>query len=202
LFTSFSDYYHENNNDEYKESRNIASDFGNRNLFTGFTEAEWNDYYNFCAQCVQFFLSHPKKINPPMDNVTKRSLRAEMGDAFEGWAEGFFAKEEIDDTKVLYSQYLDNYFSKEMAFDDFMKATKLGKWTTNKFKKAMKAYCQLNDYVMNPKDLHNSAGRIVQKINSKTEEVFYIRTVATPDVAKRAENVTEYSNENDIFEEE
>jgi hypothetical protein len=202
LFTSFSDYYHENNNDEYKESRNIASDFDNRNLFTGFTEAEWNDYYNFCAQCIQFFLSHPKKISPPMDNVTKRSLRAEMGDAFEGWAEGFFSTTEqtLDGDGKL--KYLDNYFSKEMAFDEFMKATKLGKWTTNKFKKAMKAYCQLNDYVLNPKDLHTASGRIIQKIEGKAQEVFYIRTSTIPEVIKRAENVTEYSNENEIFEEE
>lgn len=201
LFTSFSDYYHENNNDEYKESRNIASDFDNRNLFTGFTEAEWNDYYNFCAQCVQFFLSHPKKISPPMDNVTKRSLRAEMGEAFEGWAEAFFATTEQTLDGEGSPKYLDNYFSKEMSFDDFIKTTKQGKWSSNKFKKAMKAYCQLNDYILNPKDLHTATGRIIQKIDGKAQEVFFIRTIEKPDVAKQAENVTEYSNENDIFEE-
>jgi hypothetical protein len=199
LFTSFSDYYHENKNDEYKETRNIASDFDNRNLFTGFTEAEWNDYYNFCAQCVQFFLAHPNKISPPMDNVTKRSLRAEMGDAFEGWAEGFFSTIEqiIENESTL--KYLDSYFSKEMAFDDFIKATKLGKWTTNKFKKAMKAYCQLNDYILNPKDLHNAPGRIVQKIDGKSQEVFYIRTASIPEMVKRTEKVKEYDNEDEIF---
>jgi hypothetical protein len=202
LLACFSDWYHENNNDEYKESRNIASDFGDRNLFTGFTEAEWNDYYNFCAQCIQFFLSHPKKISPPMDNVTKRSLRAEMGDAFEGWAEGFFStiEQTLDGEGV--PKYLDNYFSKEMAFDEFMKATKLGKWTSQKFKKAMKAYCQLNDYILNPKDLQNGKGRTIQKIDGKAQEVFYIRTSTIPEVVKRAENVTEYSNENEIFGEE
>lgn len=200
LFTSFSDYYHENNNDEYKESRNIASDFDNRNLFTGFTEAEWNDYYNFCAQCVQFFLAHPKKISPPMDNVTKRSLRAEMGEAFEGWAEAFFATTEQSLDGEGNPKYLDNYFSKEMSFDDFIKTTKQGKWSSNKFKKAMKAYCQLNDYILNPKDLHTATGRIIQKIEGKAQEVFYIRTIEKPAVAKQAENVTEYSNENEIFE--
>ena len=203
LFSSFSDYYHENNNDEYKESRNIASDFGGRNLFTGFTEAEWNAYYNFCAQCVQFFLAHPTKVSPPMDNVTKRSLRAEMGDAFEGWADAFFA------TKLMIEgtfeegdfKYLDNYFSKEMAFEDFMKATKLGKWTTNKFKKALKAYCQLNSFIFNPKDLQNAPGRIVQKIDGKSQEAIYIRTIAQQEVVIETENVKEYTNENDIFEE-
>lgn len=201
LFTSFSDYYHENNNDEYKESRNIASDFDNRNLFTGFTEAEWNAYYNFCAQCVQFYLSHPKKINPPMDNVTKRSLHAEMGDAFEGWAEGFFASRDqtLDDEGAL--KYLDNYFSKEFAFEDFVKATKQNKWSTNKFKKAMKAFCQLNDYLFNPKDLMNAPGRIVQKLDGKTQEVFFIRTTSMPEVFKPLSDVKKYENEEEIFEE-
>ena len=200
LFTSFSDYYHENNNDEYKESRNIASDFDNRNLFTGFTEAEWNDYYNFCAQCVQFFLSHPKKISPPMDNVTKRSLRAEMGEAFEGWADGFFANrvETLDGEEGDF-KYLDKYFSKEIAFEEFIKSTKQGKWSSNKFKKAMKAFCQLNDYILNPKDLHTSGSRILEKIDGKTQEVFFIRTIEKPNVAKQEGNVTEYSNEDEIF---
>ena len=200
LFSSFSDYYHENNNDEYKESRNIASDFGGRNLFTGFTEAEWNAYYNFCAQCVQFFLAHPTKVSPPMDNVTKRSLRAEMGDAFEGWADAFFAtKLTIEGTfEEGDFKYLDNYFAKEMAFEDFMKATKLGKWTTNKFKKALKAYCQLNSFVFNPKDLQNAPGRIVQKIDGKSQEAIFIRTIAQQEVIIETD-VKEYENENEIF---
>jgi hypothetical protein len=202
LFCSFSDYYHENNNDEYKESRNISSDFGGRNLFTGFTEAEWNAYYNFCAQCIQFFLSHPNKISPPMDNVTKRSLRAEMGDAFEGWADAFFATRETNPGTLEDGglKYLDNYFSKETAFEDFMKATKLGKWTTNKFKKAIKAYCQLNGFIFNPKDLQNAPGRIVQKIDGKSQEAIFIRTIDNQEVIIEQDNVKEYSSESEIFE--
>lgn len=202
LFCSFSDYYHENNNDEYKESRNIASDFGGRNLFSGFTDAEWNDYYNFCAQCIQFFLSHPNKISPPMDNVTKRSLRAEMGEAFEGWADGFFANRQVDPVsfKELDFKYLDNYFSKDMAFDDFIKTSKQMKWSVNKFKKAIKAYCQLHGYIFNPKDLHTQQGRILQKIDGKTQEVIFIRTIEQQEVITDSD-VKEYTNENEIFEE-
>ena len=134
-----------------------------------------------------------------MDNVTKRSLRAEMGDAFEGWAEGFFATTEqtLDSEGTL--KYLDNYFSKDFAFEEFIKATKQGKWSSHKFKKAMKAYCQLNDYILNPKDLHNATGRIIQKLDGKAQEVFFIRTIEKPDVAKQVENVKEYSNEDEIF---
>ena len=200
LFCSFSDYYHENKDGEYKQTRNIADDFGGRNLFRDFTEAEWNAFYNFCAQCIQFYLSHPGKINPPMDNVTKRSLRAEMGDAFEGWADSFFANKELNEANFELEEfkYLDKYFSKEEAFEEFQKATKLGKWTTNKFKKAMKAYCQLNGFIFNPKDLHTSNSRITKNIKGKTQEVFYIRTIEQTAVTI-TEGVTEYKSEDDIF---
>lgn len=198
LFSSFSDYYHENNHDEYKESRNIASDFGGRNLFTGFTDAEWNAYYNFCAQCIQFFLSHQAKISPPMDNVTKRSLRAEMGDAFEGWADAFFATMESDPGTLNETpKYLDQVFSKPMAFEEFTKTTRL-KWSATKFKKAIKAYCQLNAYIFNPKDMQNSPGRIVKKNGTTTEEGIYIRTIEVQ-VEIPSDNVKEYNNESEIF---
>ena len=135
-----------------------------------------------------------------MDNVTKRSLRAEMGEAFEGWADSFFANKESDEmgNEVDEFKYLDKYFSKEEAFEEFMKATKLGKWTTNKFKKAMKAYCQLNGYILNPKDLNGANGRITKNIKGKTQEVFYIRTVENT-VPTVIGDVTEYKSEDEIF---
>jgi hypothetical protein len=82
-----------NNNDEYKESRNIASDFGGRNLFQDLQKPNGMTT-TFFARSIQFFCRTQNKISPPMDNVTRRSLRAEMGEAFEGWADGFFANRE------------------------------------------------------------------------------------------------------------
>lgn len=202
LFTVFSDYYHYNKDGEYKQVRQVSDDFGGRNLFKDFTEAEWNAYYNFCIQCIQFYLGHPTKVDPPMDNVTKRSLQAEMGDAFMGWAEAFFSITYTNtETYKEETKHLDNYFSKEAAFEEFKKASNQGKWSSNKFKKALKAYAQLNGYILNPKDLHTAPGRIVQKIDGKTQEVIYIRTVVTPEAFKQAENVKEYTNEAEIFEE-
>lgn len=172
LITVFSDYYHSSNeNDEYKQARKVSDDFGGRNLFTDFTDKDWNDFYNFCAQCVQFFLATDFKVNPPMDNVTRRSLQAEMGDAFMGWADAFF--ETRDDLEIY--KYRDRAFSKEYAFEEFVKATRL-KWTANKFKKAMSAYCQWNNWILNPKEFHNNQGRIIRKIEGRTQEAFYIST--------------------------
>ena len=124
-----------------------------------------------------------------------------MGEAFEGWAEGFFENREETLEGEGAFKYLDQYFSKEMAFEKFQIANKGSKIQITKFKKAMKAFCQLNDYIFNPKDLHTQTGRIIQKLEGKAQEVFFIRTIEKPDVAKQAENVTEYSNENEIFEE-
>lgn len=201
LYTVFSDYYHFNKEDEYKQVRQVSDDFGGRNLFKDFTEAEWNAYFNLLAYCLQFFLVHPVKVNPPMDNVTKRSLQAEMGDAFMGWADAFFMTTEVNpSTQTETTKYLDNYFLKEMAFDDFDRATKLGKkWTIHKFKKAIKAYCQLNGYIFNPKDLQNNNKRIVQKVDGKTVESIYIRTVETPKAFTNSENVKEYQSEEELF---
>jgi hypothetical protein len=198
LYTVFSDYYHFNKDNEYREERQVSADFGGRNLFKDFTDAEWNAYYNFCAQSLQFFLTHPTKVNPPMDNVTKRSLQAEMGDAFQGWALAFFeTKQNNVDTYVEENKYLDQYFSKEMAFDEFIKATKQSKWTSNKFKKALQAYCSWNGYILNPKELQNAPGRIVKKIDNKTQEAIYIRTLTVPEGFDKADGISSHEIEED-----
>lgn len=172
LITVFSDYYHSSqDNDEYKQVRKVSDDFDGRNLFTDFSESDYNDVYNFWAQCIKFYLSHEQKVDPPMDNVTKRNLQVEMGDAFMGWADAFFDTEDVTGHK----KYLDAFFSKEAAFDEFARASKT-KWTANKFKKAMKAYCHWNNWVFNPKEYQNTQGRIIQKIEGKSQEAFYIGT--------------------------
>lgn len=76
LYTVFSDYYHvRTEGEDYAEDFTIRDDF-DKNLFLDYNEDEWNDDFNFFASCLQFYLSVPRetKINPPMDNVTKRNL--------------------------------------------------------------------------------------------------------------------------------
>ncbi len=198
LYTVFSDYYHFNKDDEYKQERQVSSDFEGRNLFKDFTPDEWNAFYNFCAQCLKFFLASPKKVNPPMDNVTKRSLQAEMGDAFITWADTFFASTEANPgTLEEELVYLDRYFSKEAAFENFKKATSQNKWLVTRFKKAVVAYCKWNNYIFNPKECQNSKGRIIQKIDGAATEMFYIKTVETPTAF--TEQTTNFKTEDEIF---
>jgi hypothetical protein len=203
LFTVFSDYYHSSAGDDgYKQGRKVSDDFGGRELFTDFTESDYNDFYNFCAQCIQFFLSYDFKINPPMDNVTKRNLQSEMGEAFMGWAEAFFETRDTYDNYV----YRDQFFSRDIAFEEMVKGTKL-KWTANKFKKAMRAFCQWNNWVLNPEEFQGKDSRIIKKIDGKTQEAFYISTKVQQEmdnvhVALQDDEETESGEVKTVFDQE
>lgn len=171
LYTVFSDYYHFNMDGEYKESRSVSDDFDGSTLFKDFTEMEWNNFYNFCAQAVQFYLQRPYKVDPPMDNVTMRNLLSEMGAEFKDWAEVFFAKK----NETNHFKYLDTPVLKDMAFDDLKQKTGL-KFTATKFKKRLIAFCQFNEWIFNPKEMLTDGNRILQSIDGNTREVFYIKT--------------------------
>lgn len=168
LFTVNSDYYHHNKDNEYKQTRKVSDDFGGKNLFEDFTEQQLNDTLVFWSQCCQFFLSHNEKVDPPMDNVNKRNLMAEMGDPFRNWADVYFSEE---------LNRLDTLISRSNAYEDYKKSVKHYK-TSNAFKKALKAFCKLNNYVLNPKELNPKGGRIIQRLNSNSssEECFFIKT--------------------------
>ena len=172
LYTVFSDYYHEKTeNNDYRETRKIRDDFGKDLFGPEYSEAEWNADFNFFAQCIRFYLSVPSplKVNPPMGNVTLRNLLAEMGQAFKDWADAFFDKE---------GEHIDTLIPKEEALSDFIKMTNNKGWTTNKFTKALKAYCRFYGYIYNPKNYQNSQGRISKKIDGSTKDMIYIQTTS------------------------
>lgn len=109
------------------------------------------------------------------DQVTE--CKNAMGEDFEHWANSFFETKQENGSKTSESfKYLDNYFCREAAFDDFVTTTRINKWSSNKFKKALKAYCLLKGHIFNPIDLCEANNRILQKINGRTREVLYIRT--------------------------
>jgi hypothetical protein len=174
LYTVFSDYYHERTEtNSYRETRKIYDDFGKELFGEKYTEAEWNADFNFFAQCIRFYLSVPAplKINPPMGNVTLRNLLAEMGQAFKDWADSYFYiddKREGDNVNVLVA--------KEDALNDFIKKTNTKGWTTNKFTKALRAFCRFYGYKFNPKSFCNAQGRISRKVDGTTKDMIYIQT--------------------------
>lgn len=178
LFTVNSDYYHHNKDNEYKQTRRVSDDFDGKDLFNDFTEAEYLDFYVFCAQAVKFYLSCGDKIDPPMDNVNKRNLMAEMGDAFRNWAAVYFSVE---------AGRLDTDVVRTEAFSDYQKVSG-GKKSSNNFKKSVKAFCKLNNYILDPKEAGAKNGRIIKNIGGKSQECFYIKSkeVAAPDVLEEA----------------
>nr|MDA3854096.1 hypothetical protein [Bacteroidales bacterium] len=172
LYTVFSDYYHERGEEsEYQETRKISDDFNGKNLFgADYLETEWNADYNLFLYIQSFYLSVPGtlKINPPMDNVSTRQQMTIMGDAFKTWADTYFA---------LDGGLVDDFIERKVAFDDFVDQTNLKGWSTNKFTKALKAFCRLSDYTFNPKVYQNAAARISRKNDDqKTVDMVYIQT--------------------------
>ncbi|MFY0628660.1 MAG: hypothetical protein JXR07_20370 [Reichenbachiella sp.] len=173
LYTVFSDYYHQNSNEFYAESRSPRDEFGKNILNEDFTDDEWNDFYNFMMQCCQFYMNHGK-IEPPMNNVEKRNLMSIMGVAFHEWADVFFS-----DT----SERRDVFVPKTEAFQDFQRATR-AKWTAQHFSKAIKAWSKYYGYELDPKDYHNGQGRIIRShtVDGKAvaTEMLYIKTNNKP----------------------
>lgn len=170
LYCVFSDYYHENKDDYFRESRSPRDEFGINILGPDYSEKEWNDFYNFMIQCCQFYMNHGK-IDPPMDNVEKRNLLGEMGTAFHEWADTYFSEE---------SGNLNSFVPKKYALDDFMKTTKSG-WTSQKFTKALRAWVRYYGFELDPVEYQNAQKRIVRKMATdggvqKAMEMIYINT--------------------------
>lgn len=183
LYTVFSDYYHEQTTgSDYRETRKIFDDFGKTLHRADYTEAEWNADFNFIADCVSFYLSvpSPNRVNPPMDNVTKRNLRTIMGDAFKNWADVYFFKDTSGKpgAESQNSNKIDCMVSRKEALQEFEKSSGLKNWSTNKFSKALQAWADYTEYVMclNPAHLQNSSGRIMKFQNGETTEMIYIQT--------------------------
>lgn len=170
LYTVFSDFYHVRSDEtDYKDDFSVNDDFG-KNLFLDYTEEEWNYDFNFFAACLRFFLSvpSPRKIGPPMDNVTKRNLKTEMGELFENWADVYFSEG---------SGNIDTLITKADALKDFIDSTNQHKWTMNKFTRSMKAWCRYHKFIFDPKEFRNSSGRIIRKEDGKPTEKIYIQTL-------------------------
>ncbi len=152
IYAAFSDYYHDNNNGYYRESRTPATDFG-KDLIKNFDENEWTEFINTMAYALQFYMRTPHKLNPPMDNVLKRNLHGIMGDAFKEWAEVFFSTE---------NDRLDTLVSREEAFERFKFDTNQKLASAQTFMLKLEAWCKYNKYVLNPAELKNDRGRILR----------------------------------------
>jgi hypothetical protein len=171
LYTVFSDYYHKKDQDGYyTDTWDPEKEFG-KVLFNDFTEDEWNLFYNFIALCIQTYLKF-EKIDPPMENVTKRNLRSSIGEGVFAWCNSWF----------ISGQNLNTEIVKEQAFDECINSNYFNSNTKKfydirKFKADIKMYCQYMGWIFNPEDaVNDSQGRIIRSIEGRNQEVFYIQT--------------------------
>ena len=173
----FSDYYHKQTDDnDYLESRRIADDFGYDLHNEAYKWEWWNEDFNFCIDCLQFYLStlpHNSMVMPPMENVDKRMRLQLMGNEFIEWAEVYFSKG---------SENLDRPLDKlavKQAFDP------KNKFSTKGFTQRLRAFCATHaDYIeaFNPpecKGYEPSRKSIIRKYVGVTTEFIYIKTHGT-----------------------
>jgi hypothetical protein len=176
IYTVYSDYYHEkNDNSDYLETRKPDEEFGG-NLFFEWSTAEWDMYYNFMAQCLSFYLSAPKKIAPPLNNIQKRNLISEMTEQFKAWADVYFFPE---------GEMVNTWIVKKDAFDHFLRETNTRTHSAQLWKNKLKAYCKYMQYDFNP----DEQGTNIRKIETRdihgnpkstSAEHIYIATDSSP----------------------
>lgn len=182
LYVVFSDYYHERTlQNDYRESRRIADDFGFDLYNEAYGEARWNADINVLILCEAFYLSLGDgnvKIQPPMENILHRKKLQDMGDNFQEWAEAYFAPD---------GDNLNRFIVRREAFDTFRAYANTQKITMKAFTKKINAFCDLCPYILclNPPRFLNAQKRILQRSNGRKEEMIYVEAV--PDVERYAQ---------------
>ena len=181
--TAFSDYYH--NKDEstdYREMRDPTTDIG-LTLFTDFTPAQWNGFYQVMIHALKFYLGTTEKVLPAMANVNKRNLLSEMGN-FHDWALVYLSEEAgRRDTFIVRDEFQRDY--KRFNGKDI---------TPQRMMERLRAFCRYYGFIFNPKEYLNKDKKIIKKTEQKvymeskgewelipgapkvTKEMFYIQT--------------------------
>ena len=169
----FSDYYHKATDDnDYLQNMRIADDFGYDLHNEAYKWEWWNEDYNFCIDCLQFYLStlpHNSMVEPPMENVDKRMRNQLMGDEFKEWAEVFFSRESGNLDKLLCKRDIKDIFDPKH------------KYSSKGFTARLRAFCRNTDYIecLNPDGCFGydpRAKRIIRKKDGEAKEFVYIKT--------------------------
>jgi len=162
LISLFSDYYHEKDlQGIYDSTFTPNMEFG-KNLFKDFSDAEWNKFYNFYASAIQSFMKF-EKIDPPMENFAKRSLKEGIGEQLFEWFTDYFENEsklnnEIERKQLAAEIKTDIAYAKNL--------------TPQKIKTKLVDFCSYKGWEFNPKEYLTNG----KQISKGGIEYFYIRT--------------------------
>lgn len=173
LYLVFSDYYHvKTSENDYRENREIFNDFG-KTLYTDYNEEEYNEDINFFCQCLQFYLQCCRtnmKLQPDLTNIIKRSLKANMSESFEDWAQGYFA---------LEGNNCNRFIDKQEVFYACKNETGQPNLTSQRFIKQLKSFIELSPFhkQLNPVEFCGRSGRIIRTQNGISREQLYIQTI-------------------------
>ncbi len=165
LEATTSNWYHHATDSMDKHDPEI--EFGHE-LFAGWDGYQWNNFFNFAAQCLSFYLSCNEKISAPNSQLRLRQQLTIMGITFQEWAD------------VEIPKYINTVINKEGTFvlkDTLLKSAqekdKMKGISASSFFKKLKAWCIYNDVELNPEDVAQKDGRIMKKVGTSAAEHYY-----------------------------
>ena len=142
-FMAFSDWYNDNHRP--------IDDFGHQ-FFADWDDEQWCLFDNFMAECVMFYLKSLSEgwyrngqgaVPPPMRDITMRTLKQQMGEAFVQWAEMFFDES---------GHNLNDRMGRKAMYDACHSSFPDSKFgiTPSNFRTKLILFCQFKGYHFNP----------------------------------------------------
>ncbi len=211
----FSDYYHSSGGD-YKTEFTPKMDFG-KNLFDDYNDDEWNQQYNFYANCLQiYFQFYNEKIAPPPEEWKERVVLRRLKSSMYDFCNDFFYKD-----KDAYKKELKDDIWEENGYhfiieiwNDFKRNYYSGKKEIKEkegcswIKRSFAYYCKEKGIEINPLDISGvEKGKSINRCrkndkDKNLQEVFIFRqppkkTHAIADPHKIKDIIDEGEEKND-----
>jgi hypothetical protein len=130
------------------------------NFFTEWDKNQWNLFYNFMAECLEFYFVVLKNgwgntntglLPAPTSMLEKRQLKQEIGEMFLGWFNEFLS---VDDENydTPNGHHLNRPFERKSLFEEYIKkCPSQGKHITPQFFwKKLELYCRFWGFRLNP----------------------------------------------------
>ena len=166
-----SDYYHEIG-EEYHETRTIASDFNNRDLFDkNYSLEEWQNEDNFVMACLQFYLTQDTKIEVFQSNMYVRNILQKIGEKNVKYFDDIFS----DLTNFEDFSHTDNHgdlwIYKRGFYDNYKQELGHKAVSNQDFKEILELYFLARDYnfVMKKKKIAGTGNTVEHYTFSKEQ---------------------------------